>query len=201
MNDDTDEPAVPPPSRLVTEQALEESLRFVHVMEVQGRIEQRFVAIEISALVDLLIGKGVISSRELEERRDRARLEQDQRETNILFPKLGPAEDKYKVEAPDIPCDENLALCKGACCRLAFYLAAQDLDERVIKWEYAEPYRIRRREDGYCLHFKPGGGCEKYENRPTVCRVYDCRKDTRIWEDYEKRIPSERVRKLLPLAR
>jgi hypothetical protein len=29
-----------------------------------------------------------------------------------------------------------------------------------------------------------------YEHRPAICRTYDCRKDPRIWIDFEKRIPA-----------
>lgn len=196
-----------PPTRADTtplsEAALDAGLRFLHVMEVQGRVEQRYAAVEISALVDLLIGKGVISSRELEDRRERARKEQEAREEKQAFPRLGPPQDKYQVESPPIPCEDNLALCKGACCRLVFHLSMQDLDEGVVRWKYDEPYRIRHDADGYCTHWRrgPGGGCEVYAQRPAVCRSYDCRKDARIWVDYDRREPSELVRKLLPLAR
>jgi Fe-S-cluster containining protein len=41
--------------------------------------------------------------------------------------------------------------------------------------------------DGACTH-REGHFCSVYDNRPAVCRTYDCRRDKRIWSDYERRI-------------
>ena len=43
--------------------------------------------------------------------------------------------------------------------------------------------------DGYCRHLdRKGCRCTVYANRPVPCRAYDCRKDKRIWADFENRI-------------
>jgi hypothetical protein len=103
---------------------------------------------------------------------------------------LGP--DKYEVEPSAIPCDELIHLCHARCCRLTFALSTKDLDEGVIRWDYGQPYLIRQREtDGYCVHNDPTSrGCTVHAFRPRVCRLYDCRKDSRVWIDYDKRIPA-----------
>jgi Fe-S-cluster containining protein len=99
--------------------------------------------------------------------------------------------DKYALtELPDVPCAELIPLCRGRCCTLHFPLSKQDLNERVVKWQYARPYIIRQGEDGYCVHNdRATKGCGVYEHRPATCRTYDCRKDKRIWVDFERRIP------------
>ena len=179
---------------------VEAGLRFIHLMEVQGRMESRALAVETSALVDLLIAKGVISARELDERKQIARSQQEERDARTVLPLLGEPVDKYAVTTPDIPCSENLPLCRAACCRMVFYLTRQDLDEGAVRWEYAQPYRIRQTE-GTCVHFdRSCPGCSIYAQRPAVCRSYDCRTDKRVWEDYDKRIPAAAVQALPPIG-
>jgi Fe-S-cluster containining protein len=99
---------------------------------------------------------------------------------------------KYDAEGAAPPCAELMPLCKARCCTLSFALSTEDLDEGVIRWDYGQPYLIRQRaSDGYCVHNHPGTqGCTVHEYRPRVCRAYDCRKDERIWLDYEQRIPA-----------
>jgi len=103
---------------------------------------------------------------------------------------LGPP--KYETTSPMIPCAELIPLCGARCCTLSFALSTEDLDEGVIRWDYGQPYLIRQRaSDGYCVHNDPDShGCTVHQHRPRVCRGYDCRKDKRIWIDYEQRIPA-----------
>lgn len=101
--------------------------------------------------------------------------------------------EKVKPTA-DVPCLENMPICKARCCVLEFALSTEDLDAGVVKWDYGRPYIIRQREsDGKCVHNDADTGyCTVHDQRPHVCRGYDCREDKRIWVDYEKRIPRER---------
>lgn len=100
--------------------------------------------------------------------------------------------NKYDTPAADIPCAELIPICGARCCKLTFALTTQDLDEGVIRWDYGQPYLIRQRaSDGFCVHNDPDSrGCTVHEFRPRVCRSYDCRKDARIWADYENRVPA-----------
>jgi Fe-S-cluster containining protein len=99
---------------------------------------------------------------------------------------------KYEVEGASPPCAELMPLCQARCCSLGFALSTEDLDEGVIRWDYGQPYLIRQRaSDRYCVHNHPETrACTVHEFRPRVCRGYDCRKDDRIWLDYEQRIPA-----------
>jgi hypothetical protein len=38
--------------------------------------------------------------------------------------------------------------------------------------------------------------CTVHQNRPVPCRAYDCRKDHRIWSDFDQRIVSPELDKL-----
>lgn len=101
--------------------------------------------------------------------------------------RLADIDDKYAATSPPIPCAELLPLCGARCCTFAFPLSSQDLDEGVVRWDHANPYLIRQR-DGRCGHF--ADGCTIYPQRPRTCRVFDCRDDRRIWQDYAARIPA-----------
>lgn len=113
----------------------------------------------------------------------------EQRPTRVSIDLGG---DKYAATPADIPCAELIPLCKAACCRLSFALSTADLDEGIIRWDYGQPYLIRQRaSDGFCVHNDPDTrGCTVHAARPRVCRVYDCRRDARIWIDFEQRIPA-----------
>lgn len=45
---------------------------------------------------------------------------------------------------------------------------------------------LRQRPDGSCIHLGPGG-CEVYENRPAICRAFDCGGWFRSWTRDERR--------------
>ena len=97
--------------------------------------------------------------------------------------------DKYQMQGSDVDCAALMPICHARCCSLSFELTTQDLDEGVVMWEATSPYLIRHERDGYCSHLDRGsGGCGVYQNRPATCRGYDCRGDSRIWADFEKRI-------------
>lgn len=100
---------------------------------------------------------------------------------------LAPPEDKYAHASGDgPPCAELLPICGARCCSFEVALSSQDLDEGGLRWDYARPYLLARRADGQCVHHD-GAGCAVYARRPATCRRYDCRRDSRVWLDYERR--------------
>ena len=103
--------------------------------------------------------------------------------------RLDDCEDKYAAPTNGPDCRAILPICEGRCCKLHFALSTQDLDEGVIRWDYGKPYVIKQRlDDGYCVHSHPTERhCTVYQHRPRPCRMYDCRKDQRIWKDFDKR--------------
>ncbi|MGZ3427512.1 MAG: YkgJ family cysteine cluster protein [Polyangia bacterium] len=174
---------------------LEEALRFLNHNSLAERLERADVAATVAALVETLVAHGVLPPSEFERRRQRALDKQKQlleeQQPEVRF---GEAVDKYALkDLPQIDCASILPVCKARCCTLTVYCSAQDLDERVVQWDYSRPYRIRKREDDYCVHSDAETRrCGIYERRPAICRTYDCRQDKRIWQDFDRRILAER---------
>jgi len=176
-----------PPS----DQDLEDGIRFLHVMGMQTKLDVAESTARLHALIEELVARGVVSLRSLDARSERTRKEEGDRARDQAVVHVGASVDKYTVASPPIDCAALIPLCKGRCCRLQFALSFQDLDEGGIQWEYGRPYMIRHGGDGYCVHSDPATrGCGIYQRRPGVRRTYDCRTDTRIWVDFEKRIPA-----------
>jgi hypothetical protein len=175
---------------------VEDGLRFVHVMGMQTKHDLFDAFTRMQALLDELISSGVVDEKKVEERRGViAQREVDRIHDEGAFVKVNQqCPDKYAVKGPEIDCKSLLHLCKGQCCKLFFPLSFQDLDERVVEWDYAMPYQIRKRDDGYCTHVHAQElTCTVYEKRPGPCRQYDCRNDKRIWLDFDKKIPAPDV--------
>jgi Fe-S-cluster containining protein len=179
-----------PAPRPVTPEDVERGLRFNHQVEHQTRQRLAELSASYYALLETLVARGVLPMAE-HERRRQAALEQEQtRMRDEMAPLVSLHPDKYSItKLPEIDCGARMPLCRARCCTLVFPLSTQDLDERVLRWDYGKPYLIARRPDGYCVHNEAGTcRCTVYEQRPAVCRTYDCRGDRRIWIDFDKRI-------------
>jgi hypothetical protein len=151
----------------------------------------------LRALVELLVERGVVEGEAFEARREQAaeqlRQEYLERGMAVAMQEFGVSKYEFKGGA-EIDCGNRLYLCKAACCRLPFALSKQDVQEGIVKWDLGQPYLNARDEQGYCAHVERGTcRCTVYHHRPIPCRGYDCRKDGRIWLDFEKRVVNPRV--------
>ncbi len=203
MSDETG-PEIRPDEMMLPEQRqeLERGLRFAHIMLHVGQVQGTEALASITALTGLLIDKGVLSEEEI----GPATLQARDAINDLPRPRVRLAEigDKYADEASvEIDCENRIHLCHARCCSFPFFLTAQDLEEGVAKWDYGNPYFIKRGADGYCTHCHPESrACTIHAQRPHVCRLYDCRNDKRIWIDFEKRIPApmDKPSPALPIA-
>jgi Fe-S-cluster containining protein len=167
-----------------------------HANEQSTEIAQQLfiTATEVGALSNLLVEHGVIGKDELKAQRTivGSRLRELFRERQIGVKLDTRIPDKYNIPAdtlPHIDCENRIPLCHAACCAMRFALSAQDLEEGVMRWDLSQPYVNRLGPDKRCVHQdRDSLGCTIYEHRPGVCRLYDCRKDARIWVDFEQRI-------------
>jgi Fe-S-cluster containining protein len=151
--------------------------------DAAARPEDRDLHLRLVWLVDLLIARGQLAPGhrklvgKLRDTGRRVRLEQ--------------IDHKREVVSPDIDCAANFSLCKGRCCSFSVSLSPEDLREGRLAWDLEDPYVLRRdAATGYCACLGADGGCSVYEDRPAVCRSYDCREDRRVWLDYAKRVPA-----------
>jgi Fe-S-cluster containining protein len=179
-----------------------DGLMYSHSRENANTSKVLEVASFSYALIELLNERGLITLEELDERKRKVgqRLADKFAEKGMGVALTDDEKDKYAYEETvQIDCDNRIALCRGACCRLRFALTVQDLEEGAIKWELGRPYMIRHDADGYCHHLDgETKHCGAYQQRPIVCRSYDCRKDKRIWADFENRVVSPDLEKLFP---
>lgn len=170
---------------------LERGFRAVYELVRGSRLVEAELSASVKALVDTLVASGTLKPEAFERRRQKERDAAIKRQVERPAARLGDDVDKYRLGVlPEIDCASLLPICKARCCTLDVYLSPQDLDERVLRWEYGRPYRMRKTEDGYCSYCDPATrACTAYGHRPAVCRSYDCRNDKRIWKDFERRIP------------
>lgn len=105
--------------------------------------------------------------------------------------------ERYRIDPPDaapeavINCAERVHLCKAVCCKLNFALTPSEVRSGKVKWDPKLPYLIAHGEDGYCAHLDHSKGCTIFEDRPALCRRFDCRTDGRVWIDFERAIPNK----------
>jgi hypothetical protein len=171
---------------------VEDGLRNLLRNLIETRLVQADLGATLKALVETLIASGALEPERFERRRKQTLDTAVERLHTRPAVQFGEAVDKYALEdLPQIDCAERLPICQARCCKFTVCLSAQDLDDKVFNWDYAKPYQIRKKEDGYCAHSEAETHrCSVYGHRPATCRTYDCRNDRRIWIDFERRIPA-----------
>ena len=151
----------------------------------------------VEALVDLLVDSGVLDRDNLDERRRSTakRLQRQYAERGMGVAVQEFDDSKYRFPGGAvIDCDARLPLCGAACCKLPFALSREDVHEGVLRWDLGRPYMIAHGTDHACVHLdKQTRKCGVYEQRPVPCRGYDCRKDARIWLDFDNRVINPRI--------
>jgi hypothetical protein len=172
---------------------MDDGLRFLHIMGMQVKTDLFEAQSKLYALVEELVAQGKIDLMSYEERRGRIRERELGRQVTMAFVQVGEDPDKYTASPlPDIDCASLIPICQARCCNMTFPLTPQDLDEGVLEWDYRNPYQIRHNAAGACVHKSEADHrCTVYDKRPAVCRTYDCRKDKRIWKDWENKIPND----------
>lgn len=151
----------------------------------------------LHTLVEMLVACGLVDPEAFDEKRkqasERLRREYVERGMAVAMQEFGISKYEFQGGA-EIDCESRIHLCKAACCRLPFALSKQDVQEGIVKWDLGQPYMNARDAEGHCTHLeKCSGQCTVYAKRPIPCRGYDCRKDRRIWLDFENCVINPRV--------
>ena len=139
------------------------------------------------AIIDIMVGKGVMAKEEIEafvqEVRKESIEKQETAHPGLSMRVDGEGDDDFTP----VNCEERWQVCKAVCCKLDFTLNADEIEAGHIRWDMGRPYFIRHEENGFCTHLNlKTHGCGVYDHRPGVCKKYSCAKDTRIWKDFEK---------------
>ncbi len=171
-------------------QDLERGLRFSNALNSLNLDQNKEAIATVQAIIDLLIRAGILDLDDLRQALEMARRRVAARPAPTV--RLASKGDKYaEGQTADVDCASLIHLCQSRCCTFKFFLTKQDLDEGVARWDYGNPYWIRQQDDGYCVHSEGRThACTIHPRRPHICRAYDCRKDTRVWSDFDKRIPA-----------
>lgn len=144
------------------------------------------------ALIELLSEKGMITIEELNQRKQMVgELSVEEFKRKSMGVMLhDPEYDKYSFsQEVGFDCPSRLHLCLGACCRIPFPLSRQDIREGIVHWDVGQPYLVDQGDDGYCIHMdRDTMGCTVYQHRPVPCRGFDCRKNGRIWLDFDQKL-------------
>lgn len=163
------------------------------VGELATRGDHGDLAHRLEALIELLVMSGQLTEGH------RAWLASLQGERTQV--KLTVGDDKRAIAGPDIDCASLLHLCKGRCCSLTVTLSREDLLEGRLRWDLHDPYVLVKDDvTGYCANLQHDGCCAVYADRPITCRVYDCRRDPRVWIDYDARVPAPMPARVIPFG-
>jgi len=169
-----------------------EGLRYVHHQLGANTGKALEVASFLYALIELLIERGILTEKELNERKVAVanRLVEKFRELGMGAVFQEKEQDKYTFEGEvQIDCESKIHLCQAVCCKMGFALSRQDIDEGKLRWDLGRPYMIAKDGNGYCNHLNRAScRCTIWEHRPIPCRAYDCRNDKRIWIDFNEGI-------------
>ena len=82
--------------------------------------------------------------------------------------------------------------CSACCKHQIVVLVDEDLPNldayqyEKIETHHGTVHTLKIKPNGDCAHLGPSG-CEIYEKRPYICRIYDCRKQFKIMSRGERR--------------
>lgn len=170
-------------------QQIAQGLLFAHARLSENTKSTLEATAFLFGLIELLNENGLLSIEELDKRKHKVaeRLMKKNRDQGVGVVLQDPEYDKYTfTDVTDIDCARYVHLCQAACCRLPFALSKQDIREGIVLWDLGQPYFIAHSKNGYCTHLQQKGRrCAVHSHRPVPCRAYDCRKDHKIWLDFE----------------
>ncbi len=173
--------------------ALRRGLRRCHVQDAVLSRQTHDLSVDVIALTQLLIAKGVLQQDELDALKPAAQQQVvDERAKTFTGPVLYPTPEGAPGALPPVlvDCAQRYTACRAACCTIYdVYLTEAEVRGGQYRWDLERPYRLERRADGSCTYLdSTTRRCTIWERRPTVCRGYSCARDANIWVDFDRRI-------------
>jgi hypothetical protein len=169
-------------------QEIERGFQFANMLNSLNTDQNRELMAVVRALTEILLRNGITHPGELHELVEEARRGVGERPLpSVCLMDMG---DKYaEGQFVDIDCASLMPVCQARCCSFAAILTEQDLNEGIARWDYGNPYWVMHTAAGFCVHAdRKTGACTIHPRRPHACRTFDCRKDKRIWLDFEHRV-------------
>lgn len=136
-------------------------------------------------LADTLLESGQITEDQLQSRTTLVYREMKEKGESLSGGVMIRMDPEPPVPDASVECRQRMHICNGVCCRLSFPLSIAEIEGGKVKWELGKPYFVRKNHGGVCVHQTIDCRCGVYEHRPQVCRTYSCKKDERIWKDYD----------------
>lgn len=169
--------------------ALRPALYQVHADHARGMQVEFEQAVIVQCVLRVLMLKGFITSQELDEiYPSMHQMMLELREKQLTGPRLSDPADPT-LDPKDLDCSAHHPTCGAACCSsFSVLLTTDEVRSGKYLWDLAYPYRLLVDSDGTCVYFdRDKLGCSIWQDRPTACRVFDCRTDGRIWDEYPSR--------------
>ena len=143
----------------------------------------------VFGLIDVLIEKGTIKEDEIKEATAKIREEMLEKGEIAHAGVQLRIDGKKDKEFTPVNCEERMHICNAICCKLNFPLSAEEVEKGNVKWDLGQPYHIRHKKSGFCVHLdEKKGCCSVYNDRPKVCSKYSCATDKRIWKDFDNMV-------------
>ena len=176
----------------VTRADFTDAVRFVADAGMQRTLEAARIEALLRATVRVLVEMGTLDLPAFERNLLGAPAEPATPPRRRISLQMAKPVDKHAVATPaDLDCAALMPVCQARCCMLTFPLTDEEVAGKRLAWSYGQPYHIAHGPDHRCVHqARPTGECTVYADRPAICRTYDCRTDSRVWLDFENRIPA-----------
>jgi Fe-S-cluster containining protein len=176
------------PRLVQLERQVERGNLFAHSVLGENRLRLGEVELFLHALIDTLLGKGVVTESEMTATIEKVRSELTERgELNKGLVMIRPENPEEPPADVRVDCQARMHVCHAVCCRLHFALSIREVESGKIKWDLGQPYVIRHESNGCCSHLEAQSGrCDVYQNRPGVCRGYSCAGDSRVWKNFQE---------------
>jgi hypothetical protein len=177
------------------DQAVRRGFIVSHSMDAR-RVQETFHSeVNVAALIDLLLARGIFNAAELAEHRQRhAKRIEAERAKSWTGPVLhSVTSDEVAAEPIVLDCTTRYSECGAACCTsYDVLLTADEVRSGAYLWDLGAPYRLMRDGEGRCVYLDAQSlKCNIWDRRPHVCRRYSCADDANIWRDFDQHIVSE----------